>query len=62
MSSCVIAAVCGMHKKDFTWAWINGTTVAEVWMYLMADLHDDVTYEGWGKTSMVCHRECLVIL
>ena len=28
----------------------------------MADLHDDVTYEGWGKTSTACHRECMGIL
>ena len=28
----------------------------------MADLHNDVTYEGWGKTSMACHRECMGIL
>ena len=25
----------------------------------MADLHDDVTYEGWGKTSAAGHRECM---
>ena len=25
----------------------------------MADLHDDVTYEGWGKTSAGGHRECM---
>ena len=24
----------------------------------MADLHNDVTYEGWGKTSAAGHREC----
>ena len=28
----------------------------------MADLHDYVTYEGWGKTSTACHRECMGIL
>ena len=26
---------------------------------LMADLHDDVTYEGWGKSSTAGHRECM---
>ena len=25
----------------------------------MADLHDDVTYEGWGKSSAAGHRECM---
>ena len=25
----------------------------------MADLHNDVTYEGWGKTSAAGHRECM---
>ena len=30
--------------------------------YSMADLHNDVKYEGWGKTLMVCHRECIGIL
>ena len=28
----------------------------------MADLHDDVTYEGWDKTSLSCRRECMGIL
>ena len=28
----------------------------------MADLHNDITYKGWGKASMVYHRECMVIL
>ena len=30
----------------------------------MADLHDDVTYEGWacGKTSTSCNREGIGIL
>ena len=23
----------------------------------MADLHNDVTYEGWGKTSTACYIE-----
>ena len=27
--------------------------------YSMADLHDDVTYEGWGKSSAAGHRECM---
>ena len=27
----------------------------------MADLHNDVTYKGWGKASMVYHRECMGI-
>ena len=26
---------------------------------VMADLHNDVTYEGWGKTSAAGHRECM---
>ena len=26
---------------------------------IMADLHNDVTYEGWGKTSAAGHRECM---
>ena len=25
----------------------------------MADLHNDVTYEGWGKTLAAGHRECM---
>ena len=25
----------------------------------MADLHDDVTYEGWGKSLAAGHRECM---
>ena len=25
----------------------------------MADLHDDITYEGWGKRSAAGHRECM---
>ena len=25
----------------------------------MADLHDDVTYDGWGKSSAAGHRECM---
>ena len=25
----------------------------------MADLHDDVMYEGWGKSSAAGHRECM---
>ena len=24
-----------------------------------ADLHDDVTYQGWGKSSAAGHRECM---
>ena len=27
--------------------------------WTMADLHNDVTYEGWGKTSAAGHRECM---
>ena len=27
----------------------------------MANLHNDVTYEGWGKTSAAGHRECMEI-
>ena len=26
---------------------------------LMADLHDDVTYGGWGKGSAAGHTECM---
>ena len=26
----------------------------------MADLHDDVTYEGWDKSLAVGHRECMM--
>ena len=22
-------------------------------------MHNDVTYDGWGKTSAACHRECM---
>ena len=40
------------ERKGCIWC-IHGT---------MADLHDDVTYEGWGKTSTLCHRECMGIL
>ena len=25
----------------------------------MADLHNDVTYEGWGKNPAEPHRECM---
>ena len=25
----------------------------------MANLHDDVTYEGWGKSLAAGHRECM---
>ena len=25
----------------------------------MADLHDDVTYKGWGKSLAAGHRECM---
>ena len=25
----------------------------------MADLHNDVTYEGWGKSSAAGYRECM---
>ena len=25
----------------------------------MADLHDDATYEGWGKSSAAGNRECM---
>ena len=25
----------------------------------MADLHDDVMYESWGKSSAAGHRECM---
>ena len=25
----------------------------------MADLHNDVTYKGWGKTSAAGHKECM---
>ena len=25
----------------------------------IADLHNDVTYEGWGKTSAAGHIECM---
>ena len=25
----------------------------------MANLHDDVMYEGWGKSSAAGHRECM---
>ena len=25
----------------------------------MADLHDNVTYEGWGKSLATGHRECM---
>ena len=32
------------------------------WKLEMADLHDDVTYKGWGKTSTACHRQCMGIL
>ena len=28
---------------------------------IMADLHDDVMYEGWGKSSAAGHRECMGI-
>ena len=28
----------------------------------MADLHDNVMYGDWGKTSTACHRECMGIL
>ena len=26
---------------------------------VMANLHNDVMYEGWGKTSAAGHRECM---
>ena len=26
---------------------------------IMADLHNDITYEGWGKTSAAGHTECM---
>ena len=25
----------------------------------MADLHDDITYKGWGKSSAAGHRICM---
>ena len=25
----------------------------------MADLHNDITYEGWGKTLAAGHKECM---
>ena len=28
-------------------------------MTTMADLHNDVTYEGWGKNPAEPHRECM---
>ena len=29
---------------------------------VMADLYNDITYEGWGKTATKCYRECMGIL
>ena len=28
---------------------------------LMAKLHNDITYEGWGKTLTACHSKCMGI-
>ena len=37
----------------------NAVRHVQVAMAGAADLHDDVTYEGWGKSSAAGHRECM---
>ena len=34
---------------------LSGTDLVS--LVTMADLHDNVTYEGWGKSSAAGHRE-----
>ena len=36
----------------------NAVRHVQVAMAGAADLYDDVTYEGWGKSSAAGHREC----
>ena len=38
---------------------IYGINKTVALIFPMADLHDDVTYEGWGKSSTAGHRECM---
>ena len=42
----VIDSLCSSHASALR----NG---------IMADLYDDVTYKGWGKSSAAGHRECM---
>ena len=49
MSSALRALSSARKLMQKTWISISS----------MADLHNDVTYEGWGKTSAAGHRECM---
>ena len=52
-----IASLAVLLLQAGKWMCGNLSMEMEVWKlkYGMADLHDDVTYEGLGKTSTVCH-------
>ena len=54
-----IGSICSHELAISSFSSIINTFSALCVAWTMADLHDDVTYEGWGKSSAAGHRECM---